>query len=626
MLDPAFVRKHPQATRASTPTCNWHHFENAYDTSTPSSTDHPVRTSDPSPMRHLGCTMMPFDHTKRPMQRSSPVPALLLLASLLLHIPTFAQLDVNTTFTPADLVNDILVGQGVSVTNISFNGAPATTVNDQVGAFYSSNSNLALLDGIVLATGKVVGVTGSNQNTSLTVPPAFPLNVSDPDLALIETVQRCIAVLEFDFIPTGDSINFRFVFGSEEYPEYVCSQYNDVFGFFLSGPGIEGPFTNNAINLGVLPNSSVPIAVNTVNSGVPGVLGGGPSGCTASDPNWQLNSAYYVNNQGGATVELDGFTVPIRTGAAVVCGQTYHIKIAIAHAGGDASLDSAVFIEGGSFSSTSALGVTAETPQGNGTLTEGCGDAIITLEVPARSGDADVQLSFRGSAMNEDELAGDIASVTIPSGTTSLSFPISAVDDGIVEGAEQLWIVASWVADCGSTATDSVRITLLDYSPMEILTNDQYLACDRDSVDLDALVTGGLGNVHIAWPNGNDGITTTVPAIDDATYTVRATDECPKEVTADVQVFSGCGLSIPNIITPNNDGFNDAWVIDGLQRTTHTVTVFNRWGQVVFESTNYANNWRAVGLADGTYFYEVLSDREEKPAKGTLTILGNAQR
>jgi len=171
------------------------------------------------------------------MNRLSTLPTLLLLGSLSLHGPTKAQLEVNTTFTPASLVNDILVGQGVTVTNLTFNGAPANTVNDQVGAFYSSTSNLALNDGIVLATGKVLGVTGSNQNTSLTLPPAFPLNVADPDLAMIETVQRCVAVLEFDFIPTGDSINFRFVFGSEEYPEYVCSQYNDVFGFFLSGPG-----------------------------------------------------------------------------------------------------------------------------------------------------------------------------------------------------------------------------------------------------------------------------------------------------------------------------------------------------------------------------------------------------
>ena len=136
---------------------------------------------------------------------------LLLLGTALLCTQAHGQLDVNTTFTPAALVNDILVGQGITVSNLTFNGAPANTVNDQIGAFDGSTSNIGLNNGVVLGTGRVVGVTGSNQNISLTVPPAAPVNVADPDLALIESLQRCVAVLEFDFVPTGDSVSFRFV-------------------------------------------------------------------------------------------------------------------------------------------------------------------------------------------------------------------------------------------------------------------------------------------------------------------------------------------------------------------------------------------------------------------------------
>lgn len=565
---------------------------------------------------------MAFEPLTRNMYRTLPKPALLLLGCLVTVVETTAQLNVGTTFAPATLVNDILVGQGITVSNLTFNGEPANTVNDQIGAFYGANSNLGLNTGVVLSTGRIVGVTGSNQNTSLTLPPASPINVADPDLAMIESPLRCVAVLEFDFIPTGDSLSFRFVFGSEEYPEYVCSQYNDVFGFFLSGPGISGPFTNNAINLGVLPNSSIPIAINTVNNGSPGVLGGGPTGCSASDPNWQANSIYYVNNQGGTTVELDGFTVPIRTGAAVQCGLTYHIKIAIAHAG-DGSLDSAVFIEGGSFSSNSLLNATVSTPQQDGTLTEGCGEAVVTIEVPQRSTDANIQLEYRGIGHESNEISGGIASVTIPSGTSTISFPIGAMNDDSQEGSELLWIIATWVADCGSTTTDSVSISLLDYIPMEIFADDQYLGCDRDSVQLDALITGGLGEVITSWPNGQTGTSSTVSALDDANYIISATDECPRTITSEVSVSSGCGIHVPNVITPNNDGYNDAWVIDGLNRSKHTVTVFNRWGQAIFESTNYNNNWRAVGVPDGTYFYEIISDRSTEPVTGTLTILGN---
>ncbi|MBL7951628.1 MAG: gliding motility-associated C-terminal domain-containing protein [Flavobacteriales bacterium] len=535
-----------------------------------------------------------------------------------------AQLNVNTTYTPAALVNDILVGQGITVSNLTFNGAPANTINDQIGAFNGSTSNIGLNDGIVLATGRVVGVTGSNQNSSLTVSPSAPVNVADPDLALIETMQRCVAVLEFDFVPTGDSVSFRFVFGSEEYPEYVCSQYNDVFGFFLSGPGLNGPFSNDAVNLGVLPNSVIPIAINTVNSGSPGVLGGGASGCSASDPNWQTNSVYYIDNAGGPTVELDGFTVPIRTGAAVQCGQTYHIKIAIAHAG-DASLDSAVFIEGGSFSSNSAVTISATTPQRDGTLTEGCGDALIALEVPARSMDANIILTYSGNDVDATDISGQQNSITIPAGMTTNSFPLSAISDELPEDSETLTIMATWTSSCGFTVTDSITIDLLDYVPLEIISTDLQLGCDQDSVRLDASVNGGLGAITTSWENGDIGDHTFVPGLENGSYTVTATDECPRTTTLDINVHSGCGIFVPNVITPNNDGNNDAWVIDGLQRSKHTVTVFNRWGQVVFESRNYNNTWRATGVSDGTYFYEIISDRSQGPVTGTLTILSNGR-
>ena len=374
------------------------------------------------------------------MNRSQLQTVSLLSGCLLFIGATRAQLAVQNNLTPNELVNSILVGQGVTVSNVTFNGQPANTIHDQIGSF-AGTSNLGLANGVVLATGQVPEVVGPNMNTSLTVPPAFPVNTPDPDLAFIETMQHCVAVLEFDFIPTGDSISFRFVFGSEEYPEYVCSQFNDVFGFFLSGPGINGPFTNNAVNLGVLPGTQVPVAINTVNSGTPGVLGGGAYVCAASDPDWQSNSIYYVNNpepnpfNPTTTVELDGFTVPIRARAAVQCGQVYHIKIAIAHAG-DSSLDSAVFIEGGSFSSSGSLSVSVATPLNDGTLTEGCGEAIVTVERPSTEGDADIQLTYSGTGITADDLAGSELGRGSTFRFTIPRWPqdISAASDGEGEG------------------------------------------------------------------------------------------------------------------------------------------------------------------------------------------------
>ena len=98
-----------------------------------------------------------------------------------------------------------------------------------------------------------------------------PNTVTDPDLLNVSnivppllgftgpTLINDVAVLEFDFIPNSDELSFDFIFGSEEYFGFENTVYNDVFGFFLSGPGITGPyssptaFPNGSVNLAVVP-------------------------------------------------------------------------------------------------------------------------------------------------------------------------------------------------------------------------------------------------------------------------------------------------------------------------------------------------------------------------------------
>lgn len=551
--------------------------------------------------------------------------ALPLLATAFMPGRALAQLSVQNTLNPQDLVTSILVGQGVSVSNVLFNGLPATTVNDQAGSFDGTSSNIGIGHGIVLATGNVHVVEGPNNYPGVTVPPAHPRETPDPDLAYFIGMQHCVAVLEFDFVPVGDSLNFRFVFGSEEYPEYVCSQFNDAFGFFLSGPGINGPYTNQAINLARVPGSDFPVAINTVNPGVPGPFSGGAYICASFDPNWQNNSIYYVNNPlGSPTVELDGFTVPLIAKTAVQCGQTYHIKIAIAHAG-DASLDSAVLIEGGSFTSAGSLGLEVATPFNFGYITEGCLPAMVTVARPDTAGDAVINLSYAGSAQPAD-LDSMPAQVTIPAGSHSTTFPMGAVRNPENEGPEEVIITASWTSACGFTVTTTDTLTIMEYEPMVLTAEDLYLNCDRDSVPLTVSVTGGLGEVHVHWGNAGMGSTIQVSGMDDGTYTATATDQCPESASLPVWVSSGCELYIPNVISPNGDGQNDAWVISHRSPTGARVQIFNRWGNEVFSSGNYANNWRAPEMPDGTYFYLVTDGRTGKEYKGHLTVLRNGRK
>src|SRR5690606_19343367 len=121
------------------------------------------------------------------------------------------------------------------------------------------------------------------------------------------------AILEFDFIPTGDSVKFRYSFGSEEYPEYVNAGVNDAFAFFLSGPDpAGGSYTNK--NVALIPGTSTPVSIDNVNAGA--------------------NATYYRSNTTNTiNCQFDGFTKVLYALEKVVCGQTYHIKIAIADGG-----------------------------------------------------------------------------------------------------------------------------------------------------------------------------------------------------------------------------------------------------------------------------------------------------
>jgi hypothetical protein len=149
-----------------------------------------------------------------------------------------AQLTTDNSLSSADLVKDVLVGRGVTVSNINYTG-----VLQAIGEFDGSQSNIGISNGIILSTGSVLDHSSSSRKNG----PVGPNNNSgasknwgsagDTDLNnLIGEKTFDAAILEFDFIPQGDTVEFKYIFASEEYPEFVFS-FNDVFAFFYFRPG-----------------------------------------------------------------------------------------------------------------------------------------------------------------------------------------------------------------------------------------------------------------------------------------------------------------------------------------------------------------------------------------------------
>lgn len=522
---------------------------------------------------------------------------------------------MDNTITVQQLVEDVLLGGGVTVSNITFNGQPASQTNIQIGTFSGSQCNVGLPQGLTLSSGDIAVALGPNTNSGQTDPGGGIGGPNDADLDQASnstTFDR--AVLEFDFVPAGDSLLFNYVFGSEEYLEFVNAGFNDVFGFFLSGPGISGPYSNGADNIALVPGTAQPVSIDNVNN--------------------VANSGYYVDNGDGFTppfngdaqyIQFDGFTVPLTARALVQCGQTYHIKIAIADAG-DPILDSSVFLEGGSFSSPNAVQLELVTASADGTLTEGCSDATFTISRPGDQSDLDITVQVGGSATNGTDYSQIPALITIPAGQNSVTYPVEAFEDNTAEGDEEIVITAVYVNACGDTSSSSASVVIREYVPITITTEDLFLQCDQDSVFVSAQAGGGFGDLSYLWNFGGTNTAFWAQGLVNGTYTLAVTDDCEKTANADVVVNSGCEIEIPNVFSPNGDGENDRFEIQGILGTTNTVRVFNRWGQMVFEANNYRNTWAANDLSDGTYFYEVKVNSSPRPYTGHVTILSNSRR
>jgi GEVED domain/SdrD B-like domain len=282
---------------------------------------------------------------------------LTLLFALLTATAAYAVLGITPTTTAA-VLQTALQGNNVTISNVTVSQGITT---GQVGTFAGGLTGgagpvIGIDSGVVMVTGTATTALGPNNNSSRTT--GGETGPTDANLTTVDSgPQFDTAILSFNVVPSGNFMALDFVFGSDEYNEFVCTVFNDAMGIFVSGPGITG-----TANIARLSTTLSPISINQINRGIKGVASTG----TAVAPCTLTNGAFYVKNIGELTAEstgtpnsplgtatsnaftnlqYDGFTTPLTAQVKVTPGLTYTVKVVIADIG-DSAWDSGLFIDG----------------------------------------------------------------------------------------------------------------------------------------------------------------------------------------------------------------------------------------------------------------------------------------
>lgn len=523
------------------------------------------------------------------------------------HVFYSQSIAVNTAQTPTQLVNNVLLGFGVTAFNITINGSPlnANTPVSNVTSFTNANPAFPFSAGMLLTTGNGVGAQGPNNATSFTNnTPATPNVGTDPELnALANGTVTNGVVLEFDFIPSGDTMSFRYIFGSDEYPEFSPSTFNDAFGLFLWGPGITGPYAlagypAGGANIAVIPGGT-PVTINNVGDA--------------------SNTAYYVFNESSSTltygdaIQYDGTTVVLNAAASVQCNQTYHIKLAISNVG-DQAYDSGVFLEAGSFVSD-AVAVTVATVSGDTTIVEGCTDANFIFTRPETQLDDTLVINYTitGDAIEGTDYNSLINPITFLPGEDSVVINLSPIQDGLSEGFESVIITVEIINPCNDTIFSSGTIYIGDGPIINISETDPLVLCATDSIPLSASASGGYAPYTYEWttlsgaPIGTgDTITGSISSNGVIQYIVTATDNCNFSNVDTVSLTMNQSLAVDTMGTEPSS-CQPTGVVWGLATGITGVPAYN-WTGPGANSTNFIDASVWENIPSGWYYFTVTDN------------------
>ncbi len=530
----------------------------------------------------------------------------------ILCLTVSAQINVASNSNGNQLAQ-IISGNGVTISNVTMNCPTGAA-----GTFNCVNCDLGMKTGIALTTGCVSNIPGPNdQDGSLSSCDNF--GAGDQDLAnLINADVSTLfdaCTLEFDLKVLSDSVQFNYIFGSEEYPEYACSSFNDVFAFFISGPGIVG-----SKNIALVPGTNTPVSINTVNDG-PGLNSDGS--CNTVYPQ------YYVNNGDGSTspynsspyyIQYDGFTTVLtaKRHGLQPC-QTYHLKLAISDVG-DGIFDSGVFIEANSLTSNGVAFDSATTSLPNvKNAVRNCVNGIFTLHFqnPVTQ-NTNVHFKIGGTATNGVDYIPIADSILFHTGDSTAQIVIHPLNSANNSDTETVILYLYDV--CSLVPYDSSILLIVDSMQLHVGPNASI--CAGDSVQL----TASSGAVTYSWTPAT-GLSATNIANPIAFPSLTTTYKCTSAVgscqTSDLLTITV--ITPPFSVDAGPDKIN--CTSNGVQlNATVTGTIVNghpfvySWTPATGLSNDSILNPVAAPVSSTTYTINVLSGNCKVKDSVNITI------
>lgn len=385
-----------------------------------------------------------------------------------------AKLEIDTIVTQSEIL-DYLLTKGVngSITNLDCHPS-------SLGIFKNKTDDIGFNKGLVLSNGSVKNAIGPND----TQKSSFALHKKGDDdldslssfnnpLEWVKSYDGCI--VELDVIPYADEINYKYVFGSEEYPEFVNKDYNDIFALFISGTGIEGiPGLNGKENMALIPGTDDYVEINSVNG----------------SKNWE----YYHSNYLGRDLQYDGLVWDslgknhfLYARKKVAPCETYHLKYAIADRS-DSIYDSGVFI-GELTDGRPQLSVIDS--EGLGYFIDNCdiveGKIVISL-LFALDKDVTYEIELSGDAEKNVDYITDIPDqLTFLAGETRKEYNINIIEDELNEGIELIKIKLLRDLICGMKELAELEIEIFDQIEINIIPKtDTLIVCKGDSINIKA--------------------------------------------------------------------------------------------------------------------------------------------